>query len=139
DQSTRRQICQRKHRPLAGWAQEPGHAGHQQHHLCLRGVLHELRARLPVGGIAAVGNHLPAVQRGVFYQDWLPADPLPTPDLADFEASLAQRLLPHIHMPDGITADVLWLVRTESEPFDAVAIRAALPAPLAVVWDESVS
>lgn len=106
---------------------------------CLRGVMHELRARLPLSSIAAVGNHLPAVQRGVFYQDWAPADPLPTPDLADFEAALARRLLPHIHMPDGITADVLWLIRTESEPFDAAAIRAELPGPLAVVWDAGVS
>ncbi|PXA96909.1 hypothetical protein DMC47_16515 [Nostoc sp. 3335mG] len=103
---------------------------------CLRGFLHELRARLPLAAIASFGNHLPAVQRGVFYQDWEPAEPLPTPDLATFEAALAERLLPHIHMPPGISGDVLWLIRTESEPFDAAAIRALLPAPLAEVWDQ---
>ena len=102
---------------------------------CLRGFLHELRARLALADIATVGNHLPAVQRGVFYQDWMPAEPLATPDLPTFEAALAARLLPHVHMPDGIAADTLWLIKTESEPFDARAIRAVLPAPLAAVWD----
>lgn len=102
---------------------------------CLRGFLHELRGRLPLADIAHFGNHLPAVQRGVFYQDWTPAEPIATPDLADFERALAQRLLPHVHMPEGLAADVLWLLRTQSEPFDAAAIRAVLPAPLAAVWD----
>ena len=74
---------------------------------CLRGFRHELRARLPLADIATVGNHLPAVQRGVFYEDWRPAAPLPTPDLATFEAALTARLLPHIHMPKGLAADVL--------------------------------
>ena len=102
---------------------------------CLRGFLHELRARLALADIATVGNHLPAVQRGVFFQDWIPADPLPTPDLAAFEAALATRLLPHVHMPEGLAADMLWLIKTESEPSDAAAIRAVLPAPLAEAWD----
>lgn len=102
---------------------------------CLRGFLHEVRERLPLADIATFGNHLPAVQRGVFYQDWTPAEPLPTPDLAAFEAALASRLLPHVHMPDGLIADVLWTIRTQSEPFDAAAIRSVLPPPLAEVWD----
>jgi uncharacterized protein (DUF2267 family) len=102
---------------------------------CLRGFLHEVRARLDLAGIAAFGNHLPAVQRGVFYQDWTPGEPLATPDLATFEAGLAARLLPHVHMPQGIAADILWLIKTESEPFDALAIRDVLPAPLGAAWD----
>jgi uncharacterized protein (DUF2267 family) len=102
---------------------------------CLRGVLHELRARLPLEDIATFGNHLPAVQRGVFYQDWRPAEPLPTPDLASFETALAERLLPHVHMPEGITADTLWVIRTESEPYDAAEMRKVLPQPLAELWD----
>ena len=102
---------------------------------CLRGFLHELRGRMSIDDIARFGNRLPAVQRGVFYQDWTPGAALPTPDLADFEAALAQRLLPHVHMPEGITADVLWLIKTECEPFDAEGIRSTLPTPLRDVWD----
>ena len=102
---------------------------------CLRGVLHEIRARLALMEIARLGNHLPAVQRGVFYQDWVPAEPLATPTLNAFESALLDRLLPHIHMPAAVTADVLFVMRTESEPFDAAAIRAVLPAPLQAVWD----
>jgi len=102
---------------------------------CLRGFLHEVRSRLPLAGIAAFGNHLPAVQRGVFYEAWTPAEPLPTPDLDDFERALARRLLPHIHMPEGLAGDVLWLIKTQSEPFDAQAIRNVLPEPLAALWD----
>jgi uncharacterized protein (DUF2267 family) len=104
---------------------------------CLRGFLLELRGRLPLADIARLGNHLPAVQRGVFYQDWEPAEPLPTPDLAAFEAALAQRLLPHVHMPQGLVADMLWLLKTQSEPFDAAAIRPLLPAPLVAIWDQA--
>ena len=103
---------------------------------CLRGFLHELRARLDLAAIATVGNHLPAVQRGVFYQDWAPGEALPTPDLANFEAALAARLLPHIHLPDGFVADMLWVIKTESEPFDTAAIREVLLAPLVQVWDQ---
>lgn len=103
---------------------------------CLRGVLHELRARLPLEDIAHFGNHLPAVQRGVFYQDRHPTEPLSTPGLASFETALAQRLLPHVHMPEGITADTLWVIRTESEPFDAAEIRRVLPQSLAELWDQ---
>jgi uncharacterized protein (DUF2267 family) len=102
---------------------------------CLRGFLHELRARLPLADIATVGNHLPAVQRGVFYQDWVPSEPLPTPDVRHFETALAERLLPHIHMPEGLAVDMLWLLKTQSEPFDAAAIRAVLLKPLAAAWD----
>ena len=101
---------------------------------CLRGVLHEIRARLPLKDLARFGNHLPAVQRGVFYQDWTPSDPVDTPDLAGFERALADRLLPHVHMPEGITADVLFVIRTESEPFDAAAIGEVLPTPLKALW-----
>jgi Uncharacterized conserved protein len=102
---------------------------------CLRGVLHELRARMTLEHIATFGNHLPAVQRGVFYQDWRPGEPIPTPDLASFEAALAARLLPHIHMPEGVTADTLFVIKTESEPHDAAQIRTVLPRPLAELWD----
>jgi uncharacterized protein (DUF2267 family) len=104
---------------------------------CLRGFLHEVRARLDLADIATFGNHLPAVQRGVFYQDWVPAEPMPTPDLATFEAALAARLLPHIHMPDGLAVDMLWLLKSESEPFDAEAIRSVLPAPLGEAWNRA--
>lgn len=102
---------------------------------CLRGFLHELRGRLALEDLARFGNHLPAVQRGVFYQDWTPGAPVPTPDLASFEAALAQRLLPHVHMPEGLVGDVLWLLRTQSEPFDADGMRAVLPAPLLHLWE----
>lgn len=102
---------------------------------CLRGVLHELRARLTVDEVAQFGNHLPAVQRGVFYQDWVPLIPLPTPDLGEFEEALARRLLPHVHMPDGLTADMLWVMKTESEPFDGSELRSVLPGALQELWD----
>ncbi|WP_161796900.1 DUF2267 domain-containing protein [Devosia soli] len=103
---------------------------------CLRGFLHELRARLPLADIARFGNHLPAVQRGIFYQDWTPCEAIDTPDLAAFETALARRLLPHVHMPAGITRDIILVIKTESEPFDAERIGAVLPPPLRRVWDE---
>lgn len=102
---------------------------------CLRGVLHELRGRMRLEDIARFGNRLPAVQRGVFYQDWVPEAALVTADLAGFEAALAQRLLPHVHMPEAITADVLWVIKSESEPHDAAEIGAVLPEALRAVWE----
>ncbi|SMQ58002.1 Uncharacterized conserved protein, DUF2267 family [Devosia lucknowensis] len=102
---------------------------------CLRGFLHEIRARLSVDDIARFGNRLPAVQRGVFYQDWLPAPPVPCVSLGEFETALAQRLLPHIHMPENISGDVLWVIKTESEPFEAAQLRKVLPYPLQDLWD----
>lgn len=102
---------------------------------CLRGVLHEIRARLAMEDVACFGNHLPALQRGVFYQDWVPGEPIPTIDLIEFEAALARRLLPHVHMPEGITADMLWVIKTKSEPFDAGELSKILPEPLQRVWN----
>lgn len=103
---------------------------------CLRGGLHELRARLTVEDIARFGNHLPAIHRGIFYQEWTPKAPIPTPDLANFEEALAQRLLPHVHMPDQLTADILWVLKTGSEPYDAAELRKILPQVLQDIWDK---
>lgn len=102
---------------------------------CLRGVLHEVRGRMNLEDIARFGNHLPAVQRGVFYQDWVPGPKRDTPELADFETALAARLLPHVHMPDGIAVDVLFVLKTQSEPVDAAGLGSALPPVLAAIWE----
>jgi uncharacterized protein (DUF2267 family) len=104
----------------------------------LRAWLHEVRARLSIPEIAKFGNALPAVQRGVFYQDWNPEHPrLDTPSLEEFEAALAQRLLPHVHMPDGLAADMIYVLKHELADFDRETVRAVLPEPLAKVWDRA--
>lgn len=103
----------------------------------LRAFLHELRERLALDEIARFGNALPAVQRGIFYQDWTPKPaPLPTPSLGEFSAALAARLLPHVHMPDGLAEDVLWVLHHNLEAHERQAVTAVLPMPLQEVWLE---
>lgn len=101
----------------------------------LRAFLHELRARLSLDETARFGNALPAVQRGIFYQDWTPKHaPLPTPSLDEFSSALAARLLPHVHMPDGLAEDVLWVIHNNLEAHDRQRVTLALPEPLRKAW-----
>jgi uncharacterized protein (DUF2267 family) len=46
----------------------------QRAYHALRAVLHELRDRLTVGEVAALGAQLPLLLRGVYYDGWHPAD-----------------------------------------------------------------
>jgi uncharacterized protein (DUF2267 family) len=42
-------------------------------HAALRGALHALRDRLPVGEASQLGAQLPVILRGVYYEGWRPA------------------------------------------------------------------
>jgi uncharacterized protein (DUF2267 family) len=50
-----------------GWASERGA------YLVLRSTLHALRDQLPVGDAARLGEALPVLIRGVFYEGWKPS------------------------------------------------------------------
>ena len=71
----------------------------------------------------------------MFYQGWDPAAPfVATSSVEDFEQVLARRLLPHVHMPDGLAADMMWVMKSELEAPDADAVERVLPSPLRSLW-----
>lgn len=45
----------------------------QDTYQCLRAVLQALRNRLPIAEASALGDKLPMVVRGIYYEDWAPA------------------------------------------------------------------
>lgn len=82
-------------------------ATHNQGFAMLRAVLHELRDHLTVEQTAAFGDALPALIRGIFYEDWHPScDPprFPAPNV--FTEAVFRRLSPHHVPPESIVTDV---------------------------------
>ena len=56
----------------------------------LQAVLHAVRDRLPVEGVAALGAQLPLLVRGIYYEGWSPSGkPLKESDKEDFLAHIA--------------------------------------------------
>jgi len=53
-------------------------------------VLHTLRDRLPLEGVAALGSQLPLLVRGIYYEGWSPSEtPLQESEKEDFLSQIA--------------------------------------------------
>jgi uncharacterized protein (DUF2267 family) len=72
-------LIERSARTIRHWldelAQELGRPHDQKYALhVLRGFLHTVRDRLPVTETAHLGAQLPVTVRGIFYEEWRPAE-----------------------------------------------------------------
>lgn len=114
----------------------------QRAYLALKGVLHSLRDRLPPDEAVQLGEQLPMLIRGLYYEGWkLAGKPLHERYREEFlmdamlcfgESALA-RILASPH--DDVTAMVRTVFRLLSRHTTAAeSVRRALPAELRSLW-----
>lgn len=103
----------------------------------MRAVMLELRASLAPSAVLVIANQLPALERGIFLDQWsLDYQPDPPRDADEFHDRIYQRVKAHHAPPASITADVFWLLREKLEPRKAEAIREQLPPALLPLWPQ---
>jgi len=113
-------------------------ATHNQSFAILRAVLLELRDSQELDAIAQTGNALPALPRGIYYQDFAPFElARPVPDAQSFAERVAERLSPHVIGPTTTVSDVFATLKHRLDPHEAGIVRAHLPEALQPVWDEA--
>ncbi len=99
----------------------------------LRAGLHTLRDRLPVDQAAALGAQFPHLVRGIYYENWCPADvPMTLRSTGQYTEELRGRLADETD-PDPETAAraVFWLLKSECDAGIMGKIRGALPGDVA--------
>jgi uncharacterized protein (DUF2267 family) len=101
----------------------------------MRAVMLELRRSLEPDAVVAIANVLPALERGIFLEDWdLHQQPDPPRDPAEFFERIYRRVAGHHASVPSIPSDVFWVLQKELEPTEAEVVRKNLPASLAELW-----
>jgi uncharacterized protein (DUF2267 family) len=101
----------------------------------MRAVMLELRASIDPDSVLRIANALPALERGIFLEDWALGQPLkPVPDPEGFHDRVYQRLKAHHSPPNTLVADVFWLWKEKLTPEKARAIFESLPPALQPLW-----
>ncbi len=104
----------------------------------MRAVMLELRQALEPNAVLAIANVLPALERGIFLEEWsLDYTPKKVLDAEKFFGQVYERLKAHHSPPRTIVSDVFWLLQTKLSPNKAGIIRDRLPEPLANLWPAS--
>ena len=106
-------------------------------YLALRAVLHLLRDRLPLATVSHLGDQLPMLVRGIYYENWSPTrHPETARRPEDFLALLAESF------PKEDDFDALRMARavfgvlgTHLSDGEMRIIKANLPAAWSVFWD----
>ena len=103
----------------------------------MRAVMLELRRSLEPRAVVAIANVLPALERGIFLEDWnLDQSPDPPRDAADFFERIYRRLKGHHAPVPSIASDVFWVLQSKLGAAGAEVIRKNLPARLAELWPD---
>ena len=115
---------------------EAGEDDPHRAYLALRAVLHAVRDRLPADQAAAFGCELPTLVRGIYYENWCPADtPVRAPDRDTFLMDVGRELRMAPGADPEAAARAVFRVVAELLPGDAIeAVRRALPTEIRELW-----
>lgn len=108
----------------------------QKAYLALRATLHALRDHMPVDEAIYLGEQMPALLRGIFYEGWHPREhPLPLEDRSLF----LDRIHDGVHRDPGIdpeqVAEAVFSLLADRLPADELEdAKAVTPAPLRTLW-----
>lgn len=101
----------------------------------MRAVMLELRRSLDATHVVEIANQFPALERGIFLQDWrLDEGPIDLPDADTFKDRVYERVKAHHFRVQSLVEDVFWLWSEKLEPSRAAKIAAALPDCLRELW-----
>jgi uncharacterized protein (DUF2267 family) len=100
--------------------------------LALKAVLHQLRDLLPIESAAQLGDLLPIVIRGIFFENWKPTTPqVPEPKREDILKNMTSALYPY-HSVDveQTVRGVLQVLKQKLPTNELEAIIRGLPKEL---------
>lgn len=101
----------------------------------LRGVFHALRDELNVHQNAQLSAQLPAILRGIYFEDWTPRDAMHHSSLDEFLNNVARSLAGYSEMFDTYTiAQAVFGVLEDRISGECRKIRGTLPKDLRELW-----
>lgn len=115
-----------------------GLASEAEAYSVLRAVLHQLRDRLTLGEAVDLGQQLPLIVRGIYYEGWRPSHvPEKVRSKQKFLDQVTMRLLPHQIPPEPAVRDVFALIAHHCDPGEISDVIGQLPEDLKELWPET--
>jgi uncharacterized protein (DUF2267 family) len=105
---------------------------HNQSYSMLRGVLQEIRDRVPIDAALRFADALPPLVRGIMLERWHPA--ATAPPSRPFLDAVKARLEPHTPPFDSIVDDVLAVLAHRTDELLLPVLTENLPAELQAAW-----
>ncbi|HEX5600307.1 MAG TPA: DUF2267 domain-containing protein [Hyphomicrobiaceae bacterium] len=115
-----------------------GLASEAEAYAVLRAVLHQLRDRLTLAEAVDLGQQLPLIIRGIYYEGWRPSHaPEKIRTKQKFLDQVTMRLLPHQIPPEPAVRDVFALLAHHLDPGEIADVIDQLPAEIKELWPET--
>ena len=103
----------------------------------LRAVLHQLRDRLTLAEAVDLGQQLPLIVRGIYYEGWRPSHvPEKVRTKQKFLDQVTMRLLPHRIPAEPAVRDVFALLSHHCDPGEIADVISQFPDELKDFWPE---
>ena len=101
-----------------------GLASEAEAYAVLRAVLHQLRDRLTLAEAVDLGQQLPLIIRGIYYEGWRPSHaPEKIRTKQKFLDQVTMRLLPHQIPPEPAVRDVFALLAHHLDPGEIADVK----------------
>lgn len=112
-----------------------GLASEAEAYSVLRAVLHQLRDRLTLGEAVDLGQQLPLIVRGIYFEGWRPSHaPEKIRSKQKFLDQVTLRLLPHQIPPEPAVRDVFALLAHYCDPGEISDVIGQLPDDIKELW-----
>ena len=101
----------------------------------MRAVMHELRSVIPPQSVLKIANVLPALERGIFLENWSLDDrTMELRDASEFADRVYERVKAHHARVHSLVQDVFWLWNEKLGERKGAVIRECLPSVLRPLW-----
>jgi uncharacterized protein (DUF2267 family) len=124
---------------LKALAGDPAIADEDQALTALRGVLGQLRDRMPEDEAAHLGAQLPTLVRGLYYENYRPSDmPETERNRTDFLVRVAERMDDNRIQPTEATRAVFALLSKELDQGEITDVVHMMPDDVKTLWPDDI-